>query len=151
MSARRVTTYLTDAVQVVIGPLGDGVSLSGRLTAVVLRYGDIMRRSCPPLSLAEWSAIMDACNGLCMGGDTSAPAFIWAEIADAAGVGEKWGVDQEGLSQRLRRLPYSGQVAVAEVVERFWRANEEGGRETRLIHAGAVVAETDNAPDLNRR
>jgi hypothetical protein len=145
MAARRVTTYLPDEVQAVFGPLGEDDSLSGRLATIVLRYAEALKRSCPTLTVAEWSAIVDACNGLFMGSDAGAPAFIWAEIADADGIGEKWGIDQEGLAQRLRKLPYAAQVAVAEVVEQFWRGNKEGDRETRLREAGAAVAEADAA------
>lgn len=144
MAARRSTIYIPDEMQAVIGPLGDDDSLSGRLTTVMLRYGEILSRSCPSMSLAEWSAIMDACNGLYQGSDVGAPAFIWAEIADAEGLREKWGIDQSALSDRLRKLPYPAQVAVSEVVERFWRSKEDD-RTERLKRAGAVIVESDAA------
>ncbi len=58
--SRRTTIYIPDHAEPVIGPLGSADSLSGRVTTILLRYQEILDRSRPQLTEAEWLAIIDA-------------------------------------------------------------------------------------------
>lgn len=115
---------------------------SARLNSVAERYLDIVSRDCPALSEAEWCAICDALNGYWMGaGDAAGVRLAWAEIEDAdrlSGLGEKWGVDAQAIAGRLREYTAGQQVAVAEVVQRFWSHPDLPAREA-LELAGARI------------
>ena len=75
-------------------------------------------------------------------GDGLGVRMAWAEISDADrldGLGKKWGIDAEALAQRLRAMSAGAQVAVAEVVQRFWLHPDLPTHEA-LAQAGARVA-----------
>jgi len=114
---------------------------SGRLNAVAERYAAIIAAHTPELSEAEWCAVCDALNGCFMGAGEAllGVRYAWANIADCEGLGQKWCVDQDALAQRLRSMPLADAVAVAEVVQRFWRHTDLPTREA-LDLAGARVS-----------
>ncbi|MGH2367596.1 MAG: hypothetical protein ACRDI2_05300 [Chloroflexota bacterium] len=101
---------------------------SGRLNRIAERYLDIVQRECPVLTEAEWCAVCDALNGYWMeGGDNLGVRLMWAEIDDADrlnGLGVKWSIDAQALATRVQEMRVAEQVAVAEVVERFWRQTQ---------------------------
>jgi hypothetical protein len=90
---------------------------------VAARYREIIRRSVPALTEAEWMACADALNGVWLGDPVTGPPTLWMEIADADqldGLGAKWGIDAQALAQRLRDAHYAAAMAVIDVVERPW-------------------------------
>jgi hypothetical protein len=123
--ASKKTIYLSDPAEAVIGEVE---SLSGRINNIVIRYGGIVAAECPVLALAEWQMICDMLNGTVIDADyrDADPArFLWADIAESGrldGLAEKWGIDTEALSARVRAMPYSQQCAILEVVAKFWRS-----------------------------
>jgi hypothetical protein len=123
--ASKKTIYLSDPVEKILGPELD--SLSGRISSIVIRYGEIMRLECPALSENEWLAICDVLNGTWLAAESSPndPAkYIGASISDGDkydGIGEKWGVDALDLARRVRDMRYFEQCAIIEIATRFWK------------------------------
>lgn len=138
----RITIYAGEPIQQLL----DGhENRSGRLNTVAERYLDIVRQDCPALTEAEWCAVCDALNGHWMeGGDGGVGVrMAWASVADADrldGLGAKWGVDAHALAARMQRMSAGEQVALAEVVERFWQHCELSATEA-LAKAGARILE----------
>lgn len=125
---------------------------SGRLNTVAERYLDIVARDCPALTRAEWCAVCDALNGYWMeGGSNLGVRMAWAEVSDADrlnGLGRKWNVDAEALADRMRDMSSAEQVALAEVVEIFWR-HTSLDTDAALAKAGARIAPAGQKPDRN--
>ena len=116
---------------------------SGRLNTVAERYAYIVSRDCPALTEAAWCAICDALNGYWLKGSDSDSGvrLAWAEIEDADrlnGLGDKWDIDARALAKMLRNCSAGQQVAVAEVVQRFWRHTDLPADEALLL-AGARI------------
>jgi hypothetical protein len=141
MSARR-SIYLTDAAEAAIGPGAE--SLSGRINSMLIRYDAIRVEECPALTEAEWCALCDVLNGTYVAAehtDTDPARFLWAELADAPEMAEKWHIDHPALVARLRTFSLAERIAVLEVAARFWRSprlNEASNAEL-LAEAGARV------------
>lgn len=139
----KISIYAGAPVQRVLA--GHGENRSGRLNTVAERYAYVVERDCPTLSEAQWCAICDALNGYWMdAGDSGAGVRLaWAEIEDADrlnGLGQKWGVDAHALATLLRDSTAGQQVAVAEIVQRFWGHSDLPTREA-LAKAGARIAD----------
>lgn len=123
--ASKKTIYLSDPAEAVIGEVE---RLSGRINNIIIRYGGIMAAECPALALAEWQMICDMLNATVTDADyrDADPArFLWADIAEAGrldGLADKWDIDTEALSARVRAMTYSQQCAILEVVAMFWRS-----------------------------
>ena len=135
---------------------GHNKNRSGRLNTVAERYAYVVQRDCPALTEAEWCAICDALNGYWLdGGDSGAGVRLaWAEIEDADrldGLGAKWDVDANALALRLRDATAGQQVAVAEVVQRFWQRPELPTAEAlRLAGARITPGPSPQACDTGR-
>jgi len=80
------------------------------------------------LSTENLSLILDACNGWTM--DPEAPRHLWIQVADGMrlhGLATKWPVaNPAGLIRRLQELTWLESLALADAVERFWRAKRKG-------------------------
>ena len=138
----KISVYAGAPIQRVLE--GHGENRSGRLNTIAERYSYVVERDTPELSEAQWCAICDALNGYWLnGGDSGAGVRLaWAEIEDADrldGLGAKWGVDAGALAGWLREATAGQQVAVAEVVQRFWQHPDLPAREA-LELAGAKLA-----------
>lgn len=138
----KISVYAGAPIQRVLE--GHGENRSGRLNTIAERYSYVVEHDTPTLSEAQWGAICDALNGYWLnGGDSGAGVRLaWAEIEDAdrlGGLGAKWGVDAEELAAWLREATAGQQVAVAEVVQRFWQHPDLPAREA-LELAGAKLA-----------
>jgi len=140
--ASKKTIYLSDQVEQV---LGNPDSLSGRISSIVLRYGEIMRLECPELSVNEWMMICDILNGTildCDNRDADPARFLWADIAESGqldGMAAKWEIDTESLSQRVRDMSHSQRCAIIEIVTRFWTGEHTGEYAELLGKIGAKI------------
>jgi len=67
---------------------------------------------------AELSAILDACNGVFW--EPWSIDLIWAQVAEAEGLTDKWEIDRELLIGRLRRLTPGQKFALVDAIERYW-------------------------------
>lgn len=141
---KKATVYLADSALEVIGK---GENLSGRINSICTRYGAIIGKDCPALAVAEWMMICDILNATvldCDSRDADPARFLWADISESGkldGMAEKWEIDTEALSQQVRDMPYSQQVAIIEVVSRFWADCETDypSDSDRLQAAGAKI------------
>lgn len=143
---KRLTLHLSDPAMAVIGDAPDP-SMSGRVNSILIRYGAITSRDCPPLTGGEWCFLADILNGTWLqaeAGGNDPARYLWAEAADAeSAYAEKWGIDQAALVDRLRALPYAGACAIVEVVTRFWAAEDQhGDLAAQLSAAGARIEES---------
>lgn len=132
----RLSIYAGEPLALVLG--GHDENRSGRVNQVCARYLAIVADSQPRWSQAQWSAVCDALNGCWLGDDLSL-RYLWAEVADTQGLGDKWGIDQDALVRELREMPMAGKVAVVELVERFW-AHCDRDTSAALAAAGVVTA-----------
>jgi hypothetical protein len=118
-----------------------------RLSDVLALHREILRRSRPRLTAAEWRLVLDACNGLWLMADRGhdgppqwdiGPSAIPYEVADAIrlnDLGSKHGVeDAPELVRRLAACSYAELAAIADVVVDWW------SREPREL-AGPVPGE----------
>jgi hypothetical protein len=108
------------------------------------RYYSLLERELAriPLSEAEASLIVDACNGVVWEPHTA--PLLWADIDDAIrhdGLDRKWGVDGAALVARLRDLSPCAQLALADAAERYWAAAGAGDQRSNadLLRAVGLV------------
>lgn len=143
--AERITIYVGEPMAAILA--GHDDNRHQRINQVCADYRMMLTSVMPSFGRNEWCAIMDATNGLSvMGGDESSYRFIWAEVADCAGLGEKWGIDAESLARVLRGLSTAELIAVAEVSRAFW-ANAHLDTDEALKIAGAKITPASEAPD----
>lgn len=135
--SKRTSIYLTDASEQVIGPTDN---LSGRINSIVGRYARILDESTPSLTEGEWSFLCDMLNGTVIEENTG--DYLWADIAEAGklnGLAEKWGVDSDDLSSRVRTMRAAARFAILEVVTRFWQNPGTGSLAAQLEKEGAKI------------
>jgi hypothetical protein len=115
--AKRFSIYAGQPIQALLTHVQSD-SRSGRLNTVAERYLVIVRATLAGLQFTapEWCAIVAANRDVC----DPTWSQVWAAVAEAGDRSEQWGVDADALVLRLRRLPVAGQIAVTEVIERFW-------------------------------
>lgn len=128
-----VNVYLTQDEEEILAPRtvgGEGArgDRSSVLQRIIGRYAETVRRSTPTLTVDEWKLLCDAMNGTLHESAVSIAA-VWQEIEDTIlldAIDAKWGVEGPALVKKLKRLDYAGQVAVVDVVERYWTATRRG-------------------------
>ena len=125
MPTRRLSLHLPQVALDALSP-GPDDTLAGRITEVALRHRALLTEATPSLTEAQWCACADALNGywlLCESAEPTADPVrhVWAEIADTDGLGDKWNIDAQALSELLVDMPYAAQAAVCDVVRRFWQ------------------------------
>lgn len=75
-----------------------------------------------------------------MDASIDAAKYIYIEVHDREDLGEKWGIDQAQLVDRLRQISIIECWAVADAVARFWaRASLHEPRREALEKAGARI------------
>lgn len=118
MPAIRTTIYIPEDIQAILGEAPG----SARINGIISRYARIVAEAQPALTTSEWLALLEVCNGLALLDDvgTEMTSYLWAEIADCAGLGVRWDIDQDRLVQTVRALPYVSRVAIAEAARAFW-------------------------------
>lgn len=138
--AERKTIYLPDHVAAFFADARHG--LSGRIAAVVDRYARICHDHLPELTRSQWCAICDANNGLDDMGDSSHGSwwFMWANVADSQGLGDKWKIDQDELIATMRAWSTAQTIAAYEAVRTFWVHHEKETDEA-LALAGMIKPE----------
>lgn len=143
MSCKK-SIYISDNAEKIIGEIDDNTNLSGRINSIIVRYGAVMDIDCPALMAKEWMLLCDILNSTWKDTDSAKADIsprLWAEVADSEqdGVGEKWGVNCEEFSQRLRTMGYSSLCAITEVVCRFWQGHHTGEYPEILLNCGAKL------------
>jgi len=135
--SKRTTIHLPDSVLAI---LGNPDSMSGRISSTILRYDRATRDACPALTESEWSLLCDMLNGTFIEDNTG--DYLWADIREAGkldGLAEKWTIDTDKFSDRVRAMSVVERYAILDVIARFW-PNHEGGTMTEaLTRAGAKL------------
>lgn len=111
--------YFGDAAEALMGEIS-----SKTVNRALDRYAEILRRERVEklFSEAEWNALRDMLNGT-----ISEPAAMirgslaqgWEDSLDD-GIAEKWVVDPQAMSAKLRALTYPQEVAVIHGVEQYF-------------------------------
>lgn len=95
-------------------------SLSGRITTVLDRYHEMVRRTRieRKFTAGEISLMRDACNGWLPEPAAALFGGVALEVEDAAGDGlaEKWGVDAKSLLKKLEALTPGEEVALVDLI-----------------------------------
>jgi hypothetical protein len=139
--AQKITTYVGEPMAALLGGWDD--QRSARLNQVCADYRDVVREHMPALTRAEWCAVMDATNGLFATNDAGATRrFVWAEIEDCEGLGEKWEVNQTALARQVRRMSTVELVALIEASRVFWSHSELPSAEA-MTRSGCRIASDD--------
>jgi hypothetical protein len=127
-----------------------------RLNAVSERYLAMIEAARPQLEENEWFAVCDANNGYGMMEEINADSGlgqvewngIWVNVYDTPELGEKWGIDETRLVQRLRDMSSVERIAVAETIQRFWAYSRiEGHAALRLACSHPATWPADVEPD----
>ena len=99
---------------------------SARVGFLIDAAEHIASQSCPALTVDEWCAITEAGNGsthVFEGGFKPALLNLWIGIQDAAHTcNKKWSVNCQTLASRLSGMSPAEQLAVFEIVRKFWQA-----------------------------
>lgn len=119
-------------------PEGRG-NMSGRINTILSRYAEMVARSAPELTEAEWCAICEANNGTVTDDIPASVTMLWANVHDCRGLGEKWDVDAKKLVAKMRAWTYAESVACAEIVERFWSDTSQSDLHAWLLKCGAKI------------
>ena len=131
---------IQEALDAVSRPDRGDYSRSGRLNTIAERYMQAVSTCMPSLSEAEWSAVLDANNGVVL--DAMGVQGLHFNIEDDEGLAKRWGIDGVALSARLAAMPFAEQMAVAEVVERYWAKTKRGASVLEGLRlAGARIIE----------
>lgn len=143
--AGKKSIYLSTPAEGVIGTIAEDGNLSGRINSIIVRYGTITQKDCPELTEQEWMMICDILNGTILDTDSrdADPArFLWADIAESGqldGMAAKWEIDTDDLSQRVRAMSCGQQIAIIEIVQRFWSGSNTGSYAEILKTIGAKI------------
>lgn len=134
----RHTLHLPDTV---LEAVGKSDSLSARISNIILRYRAIVREAMPELTVAQWCAIVDANNGTVIDDLPQTVNHLWANLADAPELGEKWGIDHHALIRQLQDMTTAQNCATAEVIAAFWSSENlnSASNEDLLTAAGAKI------------
>jgi len=122
---------------------------SATLTAIVVRYAEIVRRHTPLFTANEWAMIVDSLNGYWMNDNPQLAANgIALNVADnhtLNGAGATFSVDGLALARRIDALPFVEKVAIMDVSERFWAgAAQESAGYPELFTQLAGKLDTEN-------
>lgn len=142
--SRKASLWLTPDILDVIEstfPPGQEAGLSPRISGIILRYGELVRRSAPELSLGEWLAVTDANSGTSRRDSPGSVAWLWANVADSKDLGGKWEINQKKLVAKMQGWTYAESMAAAEIIERFWSDASIDDNRGWLLKCGAKVSE----------
>lgn len=119
----RKNIYLPDHLLALVQGHG---SLSGRISTIVDRYHEILRRTRIErrFTEVEFNAIRDACQSWLAEPAAALFGGVALEIEDslADGLAEKWDVDAAALLDKLKALTPGEEVALVESIEGWRRA-----------------------------
>lgn len=115
--SNRKNVYLPDHV---LAQLQGHGSLSGRVTMILDRYHEMIRRTriTRKFTDAEISLMREACQGWVPEPAATVFGGVALEVEDGLsdGLAEKWGVDPVALLKKLKSLTPGEEIALAEAV-----------------------------------
>lgn len=142
------TTYFSDGVDQIIGVLSESAeSFSGRVGFLVGAADEVAKSECPALPVAVWCALADANNGTIYSYEQGAEFVVSGMTHNLFDYGpnNQFGIDAEDWARRIRKMRFAEQLAVFEVVRRFWTKRDVVNSALDYTDAfrkiGAVVAD----------
>lgn len=97
---------------------------SATITAMVVRYAEIVRQHTPLFTDDEWALICDSLNGYWANDNPQLAAHgIAHNIADNDSLnaaGHRFHVDGQALARTIHSLSFAEKTAILDVSERFW-------------------------------
>lgn len=120
---------LSDSAMKMIDPDIHGIyRVSERAGFLIGAASAIAVQSCPTLTIGEWCALAAAANGhyyTYESGVEQVLESLWCNLYDTAYEANKhYSVDCEHLAKRLNKMPLAQQLAVFEIVRKFWIRTE---------------------------
>ena len=119
-----------------------GLSNGGVAARDLERYYRLVERTLQGIvfSVAEASAIVDACNGTFWDSFSlfDGLALGLEDAISGDQLDQKWGIDGERLLAKLRALEPVQHLAIVDAIERFWVADLNREREDILREVGLV-------------
>jgi hypothetical protein len=149
MALKRSTYYADDVLIALDLSENSAESMSGRVGFMIMAAAKAATDNCPPLTLDEWCAVVESCNGMFWNYEQGPEAVVSGmahNLFDSAEEGdEKWDVDCAALAKRIARLPFVQQLAIFEVVHKYWsKPRTAGGGFKEAFEAiGANVSESE--------
>lgn len=134
-SMKKATYYSDSIVAKIDAVSGDDEnameeSFSGRVGFLIDAAVSIAAQSTPTLTVGEWCALADANNGTCHTfehGMESVLSGMWHNLFDSSmSNDERFDVDCTALAKRLSKSPIAEQLAVFEIVRKFWKTKHAG-------------------------
>ena len=139
MSKDRISIYPGPEMARVIGERKrDESTLTQTINAIVDRYGEICARNRPQLTEGEWMAVCDCCNGTWFAPASTLVGSVLTNVEDTPELADKWDIDQPALQRKLAALSYCEQVALVDMIERFWAAGSIDNATEQLRNIGAI-------------
>jgi len=106
---------------------------SATITAMVVRYAEIIREHTPLFTPDEWTLIVDSLNGYWTNDNPRLAAHgIALEVADnhqLNAAGQRFNVDGLALAKRIQAMPLVERIAILDVSERFWAGSVREGED----------------------
>ena len=129
-----------------VGPDGDFYEATDRAGFLISAATEIAAQSCPTLTTGEWCSLAEVANSLYIYPEAGVEGGLHSlliNVQDSPELDSKWSVDCNGLVRRLQCMSLAEQLAVLEIIHKFWASEaQEGGtyaeRFTRLGAPGLM-------------
>lgn len=119
-------------------------SRSARVNQIIGEWQQMVSELCPKLTVGEWMATIDALLSTWIDDDTTLK-YAWADVQEAEGIGEKWGINQPALAAQIKALSHAELLAMREVMRRFRLLDGGHTHIDGLRLAGARISESGDA------
>ena len=128
MTGRQISIWFPEEIERILkARTPKGLSRSLLIARLISRYEEIVTRSTPALSEAEWLVVLS-----CLFGKDPDPRVIEHEVADGSRRSRLPDEQQQTLVEKLRTLDFAGRLAVLDVVERLgYVASKQRGKKLR--------------------
>lgn len=127
--ADRKSIYIGDGLKRALAGRPEDETMTTTINAIGDRYAEIVHRSMPRFTTAEWCCIFDALNGTLMLDRAEmlaiTPVTKVGDHVKLNAADEKWGIDGSALVERLGQCTYCEAIAVVDAAERFWALDKQ--------------------------
>jgi hypothetical protein len=99
-------------------------AFSTKAEEIIMDYATMVertKRELPPFSQKELNYICDMLSSTLIITDLSVRSILSAAVFDSDGLGKKWGVDPEVLSQKISRLTEFQSYVLTKIADEYWK------------------------------
>lgn len=134
----KLSIFLPESTQ---AKLGNPENVSARIAEIIERYNELVRRSKPTLSRAEWQGLFECANKLALPTTGDVTRYLWLEVSDSKPeLAQQIGFDKAGLVRKIKTMSYPELLAAVELLQRYWRQSDRQSVASRLT---AVLGEEE--------